>query len=72
MAEWASATSYATRVSNLTSPGGLLESSNVTHDNAVDVLLGGLGDDLFFAKQTSAIGSPKDSYTDKLAGETIL
>lgn len=73
LAEWAAVTnSYATRVVNLTSPGALLESNKVTHDNAIDVLLGGLGDDLFFAKQVTAVNSPKDTYTDKTPGESIF
>jgi Ca2+-binding RTX toxin-like protein len=78
LAEWASAASYSDRVAHLTgTAGGLngsvrLDGSNVIHDNAVDVLLGGAGEDLFFAKQVNAAGSPKDSYTDKTVGESIF
>ncbi|WP_254508181.1 Ig-like domain-containing protein [Anatilimnocola floriformis] len=78
LAEWASAASYADRVAHLTgTPGGLngssrLDGTNVIHDNAVDVLLGGAGDDAFFAKQVAAAGLPKDTYTDKASGEQIF
>jgi hypothetical protein len=78
LAEWASPASYLLRISHLTgTAGGLngglrLDGGNVTHDNAVDILFGGLGEDLFFAKQTNQFGSPRDSYTDKAPGERIF
>jgi hypothetical protein len=74
LAEWASANSYADRVAHLTgTPGGLnddtfLDEDSVIHDTAVDILLGGLGDDLFFAKLTS----PADVISDKGPNETAL
>ncbi|WP_254506577.1 beta strand repeat-containing protein [Anatilimnocola floriformis] len=80
LAEWASAASYADRVAHLTgAAGGLngalrLDGANVIHDSSVDVLLGGAGEDLFFAKQvaTTLPTSPKDTYTDKASGEQIF
>jgi Ca2+-binding RTX toxin-like protein len=78
LAEWASASSYLDRVAHLTTAttglngSARLDGGNVTHDNAIDVLLGAAGEDLFFAKQVSATGSPKDTYTDKASGESIF
>jgi uncharacterized membrane protein len=80
LAEWAAvATSYVDRVAHLTGTlgGGLngtnrLDGVNVLHDNAVDILLGGPGADLFFAKKTSQTGLPKDSFADKSATEFVL
>lgn len=78
LAEWASAASYANRVSHLTGlPGGLngslrLDGSNVIHDNAVDILLGGAGFDVFFAKQVNQLNSPKDSFADKTLDEFVI
>ncbi|WP_425618157.1 NosD domain-containing protein [Anatilimnocola sp. NA78] len=78
LAEWSSGASYATRVSHLTgTAGGLngtnyLNGPNVTHDAAVDVLMGAGGDDLFFAKLTASVGVPKDTLSDKLPGESAF
>ena len=78
LAEWASAANYSDRVAHLTgAAGGLngssrLDGANVIHDNAVDVLLGAAGEDVFFAKQVAAVGVPKDTYTDKASGEQIF
>lgn len=74
--EWASAADYPTRVAHLngTLAGGLngaanLGGTNVVHDALVDILLGGAGLDLFFAKLVSpAI----DSMSDRLPGESAF
>lgn len=72
LAEWASANSYADRVAHLTgTAGGLngsthLGGSNVLHDTSVDILLGGAGGDLFFAKLTNAA---EDLLNDKANSE---
>lgn len=69
LAEWSSVSSYAARVANLTSTTGVLKSSDVDHDTAIDILLGNAGDDLFFAK----LGSPfSDSLNDKQTSETAI
>lgn len=75
LAEWSSANSYTDRVAHLTgTTGGLnngkfLNGANVSHDTAVDFLMGGLGSDLFFAKLTNP---SKDILGDKASGETAL
>lgn len=73
LAEWASANSYADRVAHLTGTAGGLNGSthlggaNVLHDTSVDILLGGAGADLFFAKLTNPA---KDLLNDKANSET--
>lgn len=74
LAEWTSASSYADRRAHLTgTAGGLnngknLHGGNVTHDTAIDILFGGLGNDLFFAKLTS----PGADLTDAVPTESAL
>ena len=75
LAEWASAASYSDRVAHLTGTSGgangstHLGGSNVTHDTAVDILLGAAGDDLFFAKLTAP---NLDTLSDKTGGESAI
>jgi hypothetical protein len=73
LAEWASANSYAVRVNNIRTGGGLtaglvLNGSSVLDDGAADTLGGGAGSDWFFAHTS---GTGKDSLTDAIAGETV-
>jgi Ca2+-binding RTX toxin-like protein len=78
LAEWASASSYLDRVTHLTTAttglngAARLDGANVTHDNAVDILLGAAGEDLFFAKLSATVGVPKDTFSDKLPGESAF
>lgn len=78
LAEWASAASYLDRVTHLTTAttglngAARLDGANITHDASVDVLLGGGGIDLFFAKLASTVGSPMDTVSDKISGESIF
>jgi Ca2+-binding RTX toxin-like protein len=73
LAEWASNNNYLDRVAHLTGTSGgangstHLGGSNVIHDTAIDILLGGDGDDLFFAK----LDSPAlDVLSDKQPNES--
>jgi serralysin len=75
LAEWASSNSYLDRVAHLTGTSGGANGSthlggdNVIHDTAVDVLFGGDGDDLFFAKLDGTAATGKDTLSDKQTGE---
>jgi hypothetical protein len=67
MAEWGSANSYATRVSNLTNGGGLngsyLLNASTVHDNGqTDTLLGTTGSalDWFFAAASDIVKNKKN------------
>lgn len=81
MAEWTSAGSYATRVSNLTNgTGGLTgtglrlkgddgANQTVFNDGSVDLLAGNQGSDWFLANRSSDNGGPLDVVSDKAASE---
>jgi hypothetical protein len=65
------ATSYAARVAALTSSSYTyhLDSTSVFGDGVVNSLMGGLGQDLFFAQVTT---TTKDIITNWRAGETVI
>jgi hypothetical protein len=71
----ASVNNYADRLAHLTgTSGGLnggkrLDGANVLHDTAVDILLGGAGLDLFFAKLANPA---RDSLGDKTGSEAAI
>jgi Ca2+-binding RTX toxin-like protein len=80
LAEWASATSYAARVANIQTGGGLANGARLVGDDSagqtafadadVDSLTGGLGQDWFLANQLADNGGAIDLVTDQAADET--
>ena len=73
LAEWATNNSYATRIANISTGGGLtggwaLNASTVFNDGLFDALSGGAGSDWFFAHVS---GTGIDSLTDRVAAEVV-
>jgi Ca2+-binding RTX toxin-like protein len=72
MAEWTSAKSYAARVNDLVNGGGLNGTATLTPgrrvfdpgDGGVSTLVGGSGQDLFFATATDTVVKPKRNETN--------